>query len=69
MKLTEHEILLILKSLCPEGGYSGDPAIAKLQAKLSICLAAVREKHVGVRNMWRNHDERTGGVETVREAE
>lgn len=38
MHLTSKEILLILNKLCPEGGYSKDPEISKLQAKLSIML-------------------------------
>lgn len=38
MPLTSAEILLILRKLCPEGGYSSDPEIARLQAKLSIWL-------------------------------
>ncbi len=38
MHLTSEEILLILSKLHPDSGYSSDPKIAKLQAKLSILL-------------------------------
>lgn len=38
MRLTAEEIRIILKKLCPEGGYSSDPEISALQAKLSILL-------------------------------
>lgn len=43
MRLTKKELLLILQKLCPEGGYSKDPEISALQAKLSILLSMAPE--------------------------
>lgn len=42
--LTSAEIVVILRTLCPEGGYSADAAIAQLQAKLSIMLQVALDK-------------------------
>jgi len=40
MRLTSDDIRTLLHALCPEGGYSKDPKVAKLQAKLSVMLEA-----------------------------
>ena len=42
--LNEAEIRMILHALCPEGGYSTEPLVRKLQAKLSIMLQVVCDR-------------------------